>query len=108
MFNLLAHWIKGGIFFGYGLLTLGRWMGAFADFGWAWNVKPDIHVVGRRKAAIPSAEFTESFVVFLYGAINVFEHVAAWGDAWTALNLEHVFISIIFLGGGAVSPRLYG
>jgi len=101
IFNVMAHYVKGGIFFWYGLLTLGRWMGAFADFGWAWNVKPPKEVVGRRRAAIPSAEFTESFVIFLYGCSNVFlEHLAAWGDAWTAQDLEHVSISIMFFGGG--------
>lgn len=101
VFNVLAHYIKGGIFLGYGLLTLGRWMGAFADFGWAWNVKPPQEVVGRRRAAIPSAEFTESLVIFLYGCTNVFlEHLAAWGDAWTAQDLEHVSISVMFFGGG--------
>ncbi|KAL5371383.1 hypothetical protein PMIN06_012832 [Paraphaeosphaeria minitans] len=101
VFNVLAHYVKGGIFFGYGLLTLGRWMGAFADFGWAWNVKPPKEVVGRRRAAIPSAEFTESFVIWLYGCTNVFlEHLAAWGDAWTAQDLEHVSISVMFFGGG--------
>lgn len=101
VFNVLAHYIKGGIFFGYGILTLGRWMGAFADLGWAWNVKPSKEMVGRRKAAIPSAEFVESFVIFLYGCINVFlEHLAAWGDEWTAQDLEHVSISVLFFGGG--------
>ncbi|CAO2656168.1 Nn.00g049710.m01.CDS01 [Neocucurbitaria sp. VM-36] len=101
VFNVLAHYIKGGIFFLYGLLTLGRWMGAFADFGWAWNVKPSKEVVGRRRAALPSAEFTESFVIWLYGVTNVFlEHLAAWGDAWTAQDLEHVSISVMFFGGG--------
>jgi hypothetical protein len=78
-------------------------MGAFADFGWGWNVKPTYDVVGRR-AAVPSAEFTESFVIFLYGCSNVFlEHLAAWGDAWTAQDLEHVSISVMFFGGGLVS-----
>jgi hypothetical protein len=101
IFNVLAHYVKGGIFFVYGLLTLGRWMGAFADFGWAWNVKPPMDVVGRRRAALPSAEFTESFVIWLYGCTNVFlEHLAAWGDAWTAQDLEHVSISVMFFGGG--------
>ncbi|KAI4619920.1 hypothetical protein J4E83_005777 [Alternaria metachromatica] len=101
IFNVLAHTVKGGIFFLYGFLTLGRWMGAFADFGWAWNVKPPKEVVGRRRAALPSAEFTESFVIWLYGCTNVFlEHLAAWGDAWTAQDLEHVSISVMFFGGG--------
>jgi hypothetical protein len=103
VFNGLAHWIKGGIFFWYGILTLGRWMGAFADFGWAWNLKPGSDLVSRWKSRIPSAEFTESFVIFLYGATNVFlEHLAAWGEPWAASDYEHVSITILFFGGGAL------
>ncbi|KAI9712352.1 MAG: hypothetical protein M1820_001565 [Bogoriella megaspora] len=101
VFNGLAHFIKGGIFFWYGLLTLGRWMGCFADFGWAWNIKPTKEMVGRWKSSLPSAECVESFVIFLYGTSNVFlEHLAAWGDEWTAQDLEHVSITIMFFGGG--------
>ncbi|GIJ92226.1 hypothetical protein Asppvi_011203 [Aspergillus pseudoviridinutans] len=101
VFNGLAHFIKGGIFFWYGVLTLGRWMGCWADLGWAWNIKPSSSIVGKWKAKIPSGEFTESFVIFLYGASNVFlEHLAGWGGAWSATDLEHVSISIMFFGGG--------
>ncbi|KAI9670258.1 MAG: hypothetical protein M1831_006472 [Alyxoria varia] len=111
-FNILAHFVKGGIFFWYGLLTFGRWMGCFADLGWAWNVKPGANVVGTKKARRPSAEFTESFVIWLYGATNVFmEHLTAWGKAWTPMDLEHVSITIMFFGGGLLgmlieSPRI--
>ncbi|KAF1934435.1 uncharacterized protein M421DRAFT_415464 [Didymella exigua CBS 183.55] len=101
IFNVLAHYIKGSIFFFYGLLTLGRWMGAFADYGWAWNAKLKKEVHSCQTRAVPSAEFTESFVMWLYGVTNVFlEHLAAWGKAWTAQDLEHVSISILFFGGG--------
>ncbi|RMZ85363.1 hypothetical protein DV737_g801, partial [Chaetothyriales sp. CBS 132003] len=101
VFGGLAHFIKGGIFFWYGLLTLGRWMGCFADFGWAWNLKPSRSEVGQWKAGIPSAEFTESFVIFLYGSTNVFlEHLGGWGGKWTAQDFEHVSIAIMFFGGG--------
>ncbi|KAL9091443.1 MAG: hypothetical protein Q9165_004829 [Trypethelium subeluteriae] len=101
VFNGLAHFIKGGIFFWYGVLTLGRWMGCFADFGWAWNIKPTREMVDRWKAALPSAEFIESFVIFLYGISNVWlEHLAAWGDAWAPQDLEHISITIMFFGGG--------
>jgi len=104
IFNGLAHFIKGGIFVWYGLLTLGRWMGCWADFGWAWNVKPPREVVGKWKAWVPTGEFTESLVIFLYGASNVFlEHLGGWGGAWTAQDLEHVSIAILFFGGGLVS-----
>ncbi|RAK98751.1 Ytp1 family protein [Aspergillus ibericus CBS 121593] len=101
IFNGLAHFIKGGIFFWYGLLTLGRWMGCWSDLGWSWNVKPAAKIVGKTKARVPSAEFVESLVIFLYGITNVFlEHLSGWGGAWTARDLEHVSISILFLGGG--------
>lgn len=79
-------------------------MGCFADMGWSWNVKPVRSEVGQWKARMPSAEFVESFVIWLYGSTNVFlEHLAAWGGAWTAQDLEHVSISIMFFGGGLVS-----
>jgi len=103
VFNGMAHFVKGGIFFWYGLLTLGRWLGSFADFGWAWNLKPTRSEVGW-KARVPTSEFVESFVIFLYGCIDGFlEHLAAWGDAWTAGDFEHVSIALMFFGGGLVS-----
>ncbi|KAL2828964.1 hypothetical protein BDW59DRAFT_142599 [Aspergillus cavernicola] len=100
VFNGLAHFIKGGIFFWYGLLTLGRVMGCWADLGWAWNVKPPREIVGW-KASIQTAEFTESAVIFSYGVSNVFlEHLSGWGGAWTPSDFEHMSIAIMFLGGG--------
>ncbi|KAJ5986049.1 hypothetical protein N7451_010414 [Penicillium sp. IBT 35674x] len=102
IFNGLAHFIKGGIFFWYGVLTVGRFIGAWADLGWAWNKKPPACVVGW-KAKVPSGEFVESFVIWLYGVTNVFlEHLAGRGKEWSAADLEHVAISIMFFGGGLV------
>lgn len=102
IYNGLAHFIKGGIFFWYGLLTLGRWSGCFSNVGWAWNIKPP-STNAVLTASIPSAEFVESFIIFLYGSTNMFlEHLAGWGQAWTASDLEHVSISIMFFGGGLV------
>lgn len=103
IFSGMAHFVKGGIFFWYGLLTLGRWMGAFTEFGWAWNVRPRQPLVSRFAARMPSAEFTESFVIWLYGASNIFmEHMNAWGKAWSAQDLEHLSITFLFFGGGAL------
>ncbi|KAJ5097190.1 hypothetical protein N7456_007911 [Penicillium angulare] len=102
VFNGLAHFIKGGIFFWYGILTLGRFVGAWADLGWAWNKKPPSYIVGW-KARVPSGEFVESFVIWLYGVTNVFlEHLSGWGAEWTPADMEHVAISIMFFGGGLV------
>lgn len=76
-------------------------MGCFAEFGWAWNVRPPLGTMASIFINVPSAEFVESFVIFLYGSTNVFlEHLAAWGQAWSAQDLEHVSISIVFFGGG--------
>jgi hypothetical protein len=82
-------------------------MGCFAEFGWAWNVKPSRSEVGW-KASIPSAEFTESLVIFLYGCSNVFlEHLSNPGGAWSGGDLEHVSISVMFFGGGLVSQHCH-
>lgn len=100
IFNGLAHFIKGGIFVGFGIITLGRWIGCFAEFGWAWNLKPSN--LAKRTASI-SMETVECFVIFLYGITNVFlEHLSAWGGAWVPQDLEHVAISLLFIGGGLV------
>jgi hypothetical protein len=107
IYSGLAHYIKGGIFFWYGLLTLGRWMGAFAEFGWAWNVRPQCAHVSKWKSLVPSAEFTESFVIWLYGASNVFlEHLNNWGKAWSPQDFEHVSITILFFGGGLLGMMI--
>lgn len=103
IFGGLAHFIKGGIFFWYGLLTVGRVMGSFADLGWAWNMKLPADVIGARKAALPSIEFFESLLIFFYGSTNVFlEHLGSDGK-WYAQDLEHLAITILFFGGGLVS-----
>jgi hypothetical protein len=38
IFNSLAHFVKGSVFFWLGIITLLRWVGCFADLGWAWNL----------------------------------------------------------------------
>jgi hypothetical protein len=48
-------------------------------------------------------EGLECSLIFIYGITNVFlEHLSGWGDAWTAQDLEHVAISLLFIGGGLV------
>ena len=44
IFSGLAHIIKGGVFFWYGILTLGRWAGCFADIGWVRELYPLAHM----------------------------------------------------------------
>jgi hypothetical protein len=72
-------------------------MGCWANFGWAWNLKP----AGSRAV---TGEFVESALIFTYGSTNVFlEHLGGWVKAWTAQDLEHVSISVMFFGAGLVS-----
>lgn len=104
VFNGLAHSIKGGIFFWYGLLTFGRWLGCLADFGWAWNQRPSKELVGSRAARMPSIEFFESATMCFYGITNVWlEHLSNTDGAWKPRDLEHVAIAFLFFGGGLVS-----
>lgn len=75
-------------------------MGCWANFGWSWNLRP----VGSRAV---TGEFVESALIFTYGSTNVFlEHLAGWGKAWTAQDLEHVSISVMFFGAGLVGLSL--
>ncbi|KAK2045129.1 hypothetical protein LZ31DRAFT_594253 [Colletotrichum somersetense] len=97
IFSGLAHWIKGGIFFWLGLLTLGRWTGSFGELGWAWNVRPK-RADGKWR---PSAEFVESALIFVYGSTNIFlEHLGNLGGEYSAQDLEHISITVLFIGGG--------
>lgn len=96
----MAHLIKGSIFFGYGILTWGRYLGAWQEYvsrllvfifvksiliillgscsnryGWAWNVRPKRRNAPGSKSrkggfSVPTAEAVESFVIFLYGISN--------------------------------------
>lgn len=97
IFNGLAHWIKGGVFVWLGLFTLGRWAGSFGELGWAWNIRPK--TAGQKWR--PSAEFVESFLIFFYGSTNIFlEHLGGWGGEWTPTDMEHISITVLFIGGG--------
>ncbi|OCT44497.1 integral membrane protein [Cladophialophora carrionii] len=101
IFNGLAHFIKGGVFFGFGVITLWRWMGGFSGIGRARNNKhaagPHHHGPGR----FITMEWLESSLIFIYGIMNVFlEHLSEWGGRWVAQDFEHVAISVLFIGGG--------
>lgn len=90
-----AHIIKGSIFFGYGVLTFARYLGAYADLGWAWNRKP----VGSRAV---SAEMVECAVIFTYGATNTWmeRFGSKAGDPYTVKQVQHISIAVMFAFGG--------
>ncbi|KAI2634551.1 hypothetical protein GGS21DRAFT_490619 [Xylaria nigripes] len=100
VFSGLAHWIKGSIFMWYGFLTLGRWSGCFGELGWAWNVRPKQTSQKWR----PSAEFVEGALIFTYGSTNIFlEHLGSTQASFSSSDLEHVSITVLFIGGGLLS-----
>ncbi|RVX74996.1 hypothetical protein B0A52_01273 [Exophiala mesophila] len=101
IFNGLAHFIKGGVFFFFGVITSLRCAGCFSGFGWAWNLKASTYSPSRKWSRSITMEGLECSLIFIYGVTNVFlEHLSGWGKAWTARDLEHVAITLLFIGGG--------
>ncbi|KAG6855000.1 hypothetical protein C0991_005929 [Blastosporella zonata] len=92
----LAHLIKGGIFWSYGLVTFARFLGAYAELGWAWNRSPASGYV--------SAEFVESCVIFVYGATNMWmeRFGANPGDPFTTKQIQHIGIAVMFCFAGLI------
>lgn len=107
MFNLLAHFIKGGVFLLLGLVSLARYCGAFKQKGWAWN-----HVFKKSCGSSTfisrwfspgtwTMEMVESALILFYGSTNIFlEHLANPGGEWSAKDLQHASIAFIFIGCG--------
>ncbi|CAL1701472.1 unnamed protein product [Somion occarium] len=92
----LAHLIKGAIFWCYGLVTFARFLGTFAELGWAWNRAPT--------RQYPSAEFVECLVIFLYGISNTWmERFGAHaGDPYTTKQVQHISIAVMFWFAGLI------
>ncbi|KAI8385050.1 uncharacterized protein BYT42DRAFT_564508 [Radiomyces spectabilis] len=84
----IAHLIKGGIFFFYGMMTLGRYLGAFAERGWAWN-----RVDGGSRF---SFEMIESGLIFTYGITNTWMEHFGQDSAWTHKDLEHASLAFMW------------
>lgn len=109
VFNLLAHFIKGGVFFILGVFSLARYCGCLSSSGFAWNkciiFKNQVNHQSFWYRWVPhgmfTMEFYESFLIFFYGSTNVFlEHLAGSGGAWNAKDLQHVSIAFMYIGAG--------
>ncbi|KAI5964827.1 uncharacterized protein KGF55_001897 [Candida pseudojiufengensis] len=107
VFNLLAHFIKGGVFFAYGVLSLARYSGAFSQKGWSWNHKfitNDSQMNYWEKfqnKGLWTMEMIESSLILFYGSTNIFlEHLSNAGEEWSPKDLQHVSIAFIFIGCG--------
>lgn len=108
----LAHGIKGAVFFWYGVLTFARYLGAFGEYGWAWNKRPTLANTNKYAAywrrTMPSGEFVECFAIFLYGITNTWlERLGAKpGDPYTVKQLQHISIAVMFWFVGLVGMSL--
>lgn len=116
VFNLLAHWIKGGVFMILGIVSLARYCGFGKNKSWGWNLsilkKSDYYnqITGRYNVPLwiklfgksgVNMEFIEVFLVFFYGSTNIFlEHLASEDGKWKAKDLQHVSIAFLYLGAG--------
>lgn len=69
-------------------MTFARFLGSYADIGWAWNKLPSKDHY--------TAEFVESFVIFLYGATNTWmeRFGAKHGDPFTTKQIQHISIAV--------------
>lgn len=90
----VAHLIKGGIFFFYGIATFGRYLGAFANRGWAWN-----RLDG---ASGYSFEMIESCLIFVYGITNTWMEHFGQDSAWTHKDLEHASLAFMWWWCGLI------
>ena len=88
LFSDISIFIEGSIFWCYGLTTFARFLGWNANLGWAWNrlSSEDYY----------TAEFVESFVIFLYGATNTWmeRFGASRGDPFTTKQIQHISIAV--------------
>lgn len=111
IFNLLAHFIKGGVFVLIGLLSLARYCGAFQRMGGSWNYsylstseRSNSGLLLRLQkpgSCITSFEMLESSLILFYGCTNVFlEHLASTDGEWTAKDLQHASIAFMYIGTG--------
>ncbi|KAJ7851271.1 hypothetical protein B0H14DRAFT_3866382 [Mycena olivaceomarginata] len=96
----LAHLIKGGIFWCYGLISFARFLGWSSERGWAWNRAPS--------AGYPTPEMVESTVIFLYGATNTWmeRFSANPGDPFTIKQIQHIGIAVMFWFAGSVGMAI--
>jgi hypothetical protein len=94
---------EGSIFWWYGIMTFGRYLGAWRRWGWAWNSLPP------NTETLPwSASFVESVVIFTYGFTQQFmERFGKQpGDPYSAKDIEHISIAVMFWAGGLVGMAI--
>ncbi|KAG1449437.1 hypothetical protein G6F56_008642 [Rhizopus delemar] len=90
----VAHLIKGGIFFFYGLITFARYLGAFSEQGWAWNETAN--------GSSFSFEMIECTLIFVYGITNTWMEHFGQSSSWDHKDLEHASLAFMWLWCGLI------
>jgi hypothetical protein len=79
---------EGSLFWCYGLISFARFLGSYAELGWAWN--------RTTTKSYLSGEFVESLVIFTYGITNTWmeRFGANPGDPFTTKQIQHISIAV--------------
>lgn len=98
--NCLAHYVKGSIFFWFGLIAFIRYLGFFEKFGWEWNFLPissldNFNDEKNQKGKI-SFSLLESIIIFSYGITNTFlEHIGK-DQSWNHRDIQHATLAFMW------------
>lgn len=90
------------------MLTFCRYLGAFAQYGWAWNRPPTRGHGANRTSPFPTAEMIECSVIFIYGITNTWlERTGAQaGDPYSTRQIQHISIAVMYWFGGLIGMAL--
>ncbi|PKY45451.1 hypothetical protein RhiirA4_460029 [Rhizophagus irregularis] len=103
--NCLAHYVKGSIFFWFGLVAFIRYLGFFEKFGWNWNLLQissldNFNDEKNQKGKI-SFSLLESIIIFSYGISNTFlEHTGK--DPWNHRDIQHATLAFMWWWAGSL------
>lgn len=75
-------------------MTFGRYLGAFAERGWAWN--------RIENGSSFSFEMIESSLIFTYGITNTWMEHFGQDSAWTHKDLEHASLAFMWWWCGLI------
>lgn len=115
VFNLLAHFIKGGVFFILGLISLARYCGAFSGIGGSWNYAyvdlsnnsylqnrnsdPKHQNTGVRGVGSGGSNVTNSLWVKIHNVFTSIEKIKNCGG--TLCSFEFIESLLIFIYGSS-------
>ncbi|RIA86830.1 hypothetical protein C1645_740552 [Glomus cerebriforme] len=104
--NCLAHYVKGSIFFWFGLIAFVRYLGFFEDFGWEWNLLPISSFDKKNHKGNVSFSLLESIIIFLYGITNTFLEHNGKDKSWNHRDMQHASLAFMWWWAGLLGILL--